>query len=131
MLTKLDPGELYRSHCDSGCRFTIASCHREVKIDFGVLDVDAASSRLVGHREKPNFEFDVSMGMYVMDRSLLDTIPPNTPFGVDTLALDMLRRKDPVNIYRYRGVWLDLGRPSDFEAANEHFDESSPPNTPE
>jgi NDP-mannose synthase len=118
VLTKLDPAELYRSHRASGCRFTIASCHREVKIDFGVLEIDQKGDRLVGHKEKPTYEFNVSMGMYVMDRALLDSIPPDIPFGVDTLALEMLRRNDPINIYRYRGFWLDLGRPGDFETAN-------------
>jgi NDP-mannose synthase len=129
VLTKLDPAELYRSHCESACRLTIASCHREVKIDFGVLEIDPQTERLVGHREKPTYEFNVSMGMYVMDRSLLDEIPPATPYGVDSLALDMLRRGDPINVYRYRGFWLDLGRPSDFEAANREFDiDASPAN---
>lgn len=127
VLTKLDPGELYRSHQASGCRLTIASCHREVKIDFGVLEVDDHADRLVGHREKPIYEFNVSMGMYVMDRSLIGEIPANTPYGVDTLALAMLRRNDPINIFRYRGFWLDLGRPSDFEAANREFGEPDAP----
>jgi NDP-sugar pyrophosphorylase family protein len=58
------------------------------------------------------------MGMYVMDRSLLDTVPTGMAYGVDTLALDMLRRDEPIHVYRYRGFWLDLGRPSDFDTAN-------------
>ena len=36
-----------------------------------------------------------------------------------------VRRKDPINVYRYRGFWLDLGRPSDFEAANREFEGST------
>ena len=123
VLTKLDPAALYQAHEKSKCRFTIASCHREVKIDFGVLDVDAATSTLRGHREKPKYEYNVSMGMYVMDRSLLDEIPLETPYGVDTLALAMLARNEPVNIYQYRGYWLDLGRPADFERANSEIHE--------
>lgn len=123
VLTQLDPSDLYCAHAQSKCRFTIASCHREVKIDFGVLDIDPAESKLIGHREKPCLEYDVSMGMYVMDRSLLDEIPDDTPYGVDTLALAMLARQEPVNIYAYRGYWLDLGRPADFERANSEVHE--------
>jgi len=123
VLTKLDPAELYRSHRDSGCRFTIAACRREVKIDFGVLEIDSTRNRLTGHREKPTYAFEVSMGMYVMDRSLLDAVPAGTAYGVDALALDMLRRGEPVNIYPYRGYWLDLGRPSDFDTANRDVQE--------
>ena len=123
VLTKLDPAELYAAHVAAKCRFTIASCHREVKIDFGVLDFDPVASRLLGHREKPKYEYSVSMGMYGIDRSLLGDIPPDTPYGADTLALAMLARKEPVNIYPYRGYWLDLGRPADFERANSEVHE--------
>jgi NDP-sugar pyrophosphorylase family protein len=118
VLTNLDAGELYSAHVESGCLLTIASCHREVKIDFGVLDIGATGDRLIGHTEKPTYELNVSMGMYVMDRSLLDTVPTGMAYGVDTLALDMLRRDEPIHVYRYRGFWLDLGRPSDFDTAN-------------
>lgn len=118
VLTKLDPAELCRAHRASGCRLTIASCHREVKIDFGVLDYDPSTNQLRGHTEKPTYKFSVSMGMYVMNRSLLDTIAPGVPYGVDRLALDMLARKEPINIFPYAGFWLDLGRPSDFDTAN-------------
>ena len=123
VLTKLDAAELCRAHRASGCRLTIASCHREVKIDFGVLDFDPGTCRLKGHTEKPTYKFNVSMGMYVMTRSLLDTIPPATPYGVDKLALDMLRRGEPINIFPYSGFWLDLGRPSDFDSANQQVHE--------
>lgn len=123
VLTKLDLADLYKAHCTSGCRLTIASCHREVKIDFGVLEIAATQDRLVGHTEKPTYGFNVSMGIYVMDRSLLDSVPAGVPYGVDSLALDMLRLQDPVNIYRYQGYWLDLGRPSDFDTANREVHE--------
>lgn len=118
VLTDLDAGALYRAHTESGCRFTIASCLREGKIDFGVLDLNETGNRLVAHREKPKYEYNVSMGMYAMNRSLLDEIPADTPCGVDTLVLAMLARNEPVNIYRWAGYWLDIGRPEDLERAN-------------
>ena len=39
------------------------------------------------------------------------------------MALAMLARSEPVNIYPYRGYWLDLGRPADFERANSELHE--------
>ncbi len=118
LLTDLDYAALFRAHQESGCRLTIASYQREVKIDFGVLEVDSERNRLVGHREKPVYRFDVSMGIYVMTRELVDQVPPGIPYGVDSLALDMLRRNEPINIYPFSGYWLDIGRPDDFEKAN-------------
>ena len=36
----------------------------------------------------------------------------------DGLALDA-----PINICPFSGYWLDIGRPDDYEYANEHFEE--------
>jgi len=97
---------------------TTAACQREVKIDFGVLQVDTDKRRLVGFQEKPLFRFDVSMGIHVMNLALLDKVPNGVPYGMDNLTMDMLRRDDPINIYPFSGYWLDIGRPDDFERAN-------------
>ena len=118
LLTNLDYAALFRAHQESGCRLTIASYQREAKIDFGVLEVNSERNRLIGHREKPVYQFDVSMGIYAMTRALIDQVPPGIPYGVDSLALDMLRRNEPINIYPFSGYWLDIGRPDDFEKAN-------------
>jgi NDP-sugar pyrophosphorylase family protein len=118
LLTNLDFGALYRAHQESGCMLTTAAFQREVEIDFGVLQVDPDKRRLVGFQEKPVFRFDVSMGIHVMNRALLDQVPAGVPYGMDNLALAMLHRNDPINIYPFSGYWLDIGRPDDFERAN-------------
>jgi len=118
LLTNLDYAALYRVHQESGCLLTTAACQREVKIDFGVLQVDTDKRRLVGFQEKPLFRFDVSMGIHVMNLALLDKVPNGVPYGMDNLTMDMLRRDDPINIYPFSGYWLDIGRPDDFERAN-------------
>ncbi|HEU4698112.1 MAG TPA: sugar phosphate nucleotidyltransferase [Gemmatimonadales bacterium] len=122
VLTDLDYADLYRAHERAGAPLTIATYRRDVRIDFGVLEVDPATSRLTGFREKPAYHFDVSMGIYGFCRSVLEIVPADRPFGLDDLVLGMLARGMPVNAYPFDGYWLDIGRPDDYDRANQEAD---------
>ena len=126
VLTDLDYADLFRNHIESGARLTIATYRREQKVDFGVLEMDRATKRVIAFREKPTYEFDVSMGVYVYSRSLLDRIPSSGPYSFDELVLDMLKDGDPINAYPYDGYWLDIGRPDDYDQANLDVDRIIP-----
>jgi NDP-sugar pyrophosphorylase family protein len=116
ILTDIDYADLYAKHLDSGADLTIATYQRDNKIDFGVLEIE--SGRLTGFHEKPVYLFNVSMGIYVFNRVLLSRVPTNQHFGIDNLVLAMLADKHPINTYLFRGYWLDIGRPDDFDQAN-------------
>jgi NDP-sugar pyrophosphorylase family protein len=49
----------------------------------------------------------------------LDYVPSDGPFGFDDLMHTLLDRKQTVRVYPYGGYWLDIGRPEDYEKANE------------
>jgi NDP-sugar pyrophosphorylase family protein len=119
ILTDIDYNSLFEAHLKSDVELTIATYERDLLVDFGVLDIANNSGRITGFSEKPTYHFNVSMGVYVFARRLLERIPQNTPYGLDDLVLDMLRTHAPINAYSYRGYWLDLGRPDDYDRANE------------
>jgi NDP-sugar pyrophosphorylase family protein len=122
LLTDMDFGELFDYHLHYGAQLTVSTYQRKNKIDFGVIEVDPLKQEATGFREKPEYTFDVSMGVYVMSRQVLQFIPENKPFGFDDLMLTLLEKKQPVKIFPYSGYWLDIGRPDDYEKANEDID---------
>jgi NDP-sugar pyrophosphorylase family protein len=77
---------------------------------------------VVGFREKPVYDFRVSMGVYVFNRSLLDRVPTGVPYGFDDLVLGMLKDKGLIHAYNYEGYWLDIGRPDDYDKANQDIE---------
>ncbi|HSN49647.1 MAG TPA: sugar phosphate nucleotidyltransferase, partial [Bacteroidales bacterium] len=117
LLTDLNYRELYDMHLASAALLTVSTYQRTTKIDFGVLDLDESKKIVTGFREKPVYNFEVSMGVYAMNRKVLDFVPYNTPFGFDDLMLRLLEKKMPININRFSGYWLDIGRPEDYEKA--------------
>jgi len=120
LLTQLSFSELIESHQKSGCLATIAAHKREERIDFGVLETEE-SGRLIGFKEKPTYEFKVSMGVYVFSTSLIDLIPKGEYFDFPDLIDLMLRTDKKVNVYTFDGYWEDLGRPDDYERAVADF----------
>jgi NDP-mannose synthase len=121
ILTDLDFADLLDRHVARGAPLTVGTYHREVKIDFGVLEVDDAS-RIVAFREKPVLPYSVSMGVYGLSRATLARFEPGQPLGFDELVLDLIARGDPPAAYPFAGHWLDIGRPEDYDQANLDFD---------
>ena len=122
VLTDLDFAALCRSHRDSGRLFTVAATTRRHTIDYGVLEVDVSGRTLTGFKEKPTAAYDVSMGIYVVQRDVIAMIPPGRPYGFDHLMTDLLGRGEHVNVYRHDGYWVDIGRPDDYAEATEEFE---------
>jgi len=73
--------------------------------------------------EKPDFKIDVLAGIYVMRPDLLDVIPDNTYFGMDSLITNMLAWEQPVTKYDLKEYWLDIGQVPDFENAQKAYQE--------
>jgi NDP-mannose synthase len=121
VLTDLPIGKLYDEHVSQKRQFTIAASERTNTVDYGVLH--ARENRLVGFEEKPKLQYLVSMGIYVVSRSVLDHVPADLKYGFDDLMLAMLARNEPVYVERYPGYWLDIGRADDYLRAVEEFDE--------
>ena len=121
ILTDLSFGDFFETHAASGNIFTISSHKRQQLIDYGVLELNK-ENMLVGFIEKPKTEYEVSMGIYMLSKAVLDFIPASGPYGFDTLMLDLLKAKEKVSVKSYEGHWLDIGRPDDYIQAIEQFD---------
>jgi NDP-sugar pyrophosphorylase family protein len=119
LLTDLDFSSLFDYHLKDSALLTVATFSRKTKIDFGVIETDPATSTAIGFREKPEYKFTVSMGVYAMNRKILDWVPDNEPFGFDHLMLKLLEARQRIAVFPYEGYWLDIGRPEDYEKANE------------
>lgn len=124
ILCDLDYRAFLEAHVQAGSRISVSAYRRQVKIDFGVLRYDDAG-HLIGFQEKPAYDFDVSMGIYCINRSVIDTLQRGAPYGFDNLMTDGLANKQRIDIRPFSGYWLDIGRPDDYEYADEHFTELS------
>jgi len=121
LLTTLDITALLDTHRENEDDATIAVYPREVKIDFGVMDV-GADGLLEHYREKPVYHFDVSMGVYVFKKHVLELIAPDERLDIPELVGRIQNSGGRVSCYRSTCHWLDIGRPDDYAVAQAEFE---------
>ena len=122
ILTDIDYANFFNEHIDGSAIYSISAVERKHIVDYGVLE-SSKEGALSSFKEKPEIKYTVSMGIYMMDRSVLKLVPKNTAFGFDQLMHIMLKRELKVNVKMFKGYWLDIGRPDDYHIAIEKFED--------
>jgi NDP-sugar pyrophosphorylase family protein len=122
VLTDLNYQELFAAHHRKKAIATIATYSRNVDIDFGVLEHDP-DLMIHTFKEKPVFHFEVSMGVYILNREILKCVPQDKPFGFDQLMYALTAKKAAVYSYPHKGYWLDIGRQDDYEKSIQEFEQ--------
>ena len=121
ILTDINYQDLIDTHRNRGAVATVATYQRDVNIDFGVLEKNK-DHKIGAFREKPTYHFEVSMGIYIFSKRILDYVPADTPFGFDQLMYTLIDKNEAVYSYPHGGYWLDIGRPDDYERSIEEFE---------
>ena len=123
LLTTLNYPDLIRYHKSKGAVATVAAQERWVDIDFGVIQRDK-NERMAKYIEKPRLSYLVSMGIYVFEPELLESIPKGERFDFPDLMQRLLQDHQRVAVYRSDEFWLDIGRPDDYQRAVEEFEKN-------
>lgn len=124
VLTDLDYRALLDGHCEGGQAATIAAHRRAVQISLGVMhfaDPDDAA-HVTGYSEKPRFDFEASMGVYCFAPRAIDLIAPGERLDFPDLVLRLIAAGELVKAWRSDCYWLDIGRPDDYEQAQDEFE---------
>jgi NDP-sugar pyrophosphorylase family protein len=124
VLTDIDYLGLLERHRASDAVATIATTRRHVQISLGVLKFDdgADSTRLTGYDEKPEIDYEASMGVYCFSPAVLEHIPAGSHSDFPELVLRLIAAGQVVRAWRSDDYWLDIGRHDDYEQAMDEFD---------
>ncbi len=120
LLTTIDYGAMLKYHKQRGALATVACYQRDVKIDLGVIEVDA-DNWVTNYIEKPTYHYSVSMGIYVFEPQVLNYLEKNQRLDLPELVLKLMKDNKKVNVFNFDGYWLDIGRHDDYERAIEEF----------
>ncbi len=122
-LCTLDFDSFFTTHQQSGGAATIGTYKKFVKIDLGVLHFDDDFS-LKEYVEKPEYTFDISMGIYVLNRDVVAHIPNNERFDLPDLMRILISRSILVKGFRLEGAWYDIGRVEDYKIAQGEYEKN-------
>jgi len=89
LLTSLDFDDLLRTHRAGGAEVTVGSFEKAVPLDLGVIETDE-DGRVTDYIEKPTLTYDVSVGVYAMEPSVLEHIERGERLDLPELVLRLI-----------------------------------------
>lgn len=126
ILSKVDFAEIYKfaTDCDDS-PFTIATKIITTPFRFG--NIKSNGIYITNVEEKPDLNFEIIAGIYIMKPEIFKYIPADVYYGIDTLVKKLIELKVPITKYLIKDYWLDVGIVEDYEKAKElyaaHFTE--------
>lgn len=125
ILSTLDFRRLLEFHRERGADFTLAVNRREVRINYGVVEV-MEGDEIRAYHEKPRLEYQVGMGICVLEPSVLAHLRPGERLDVPDLLQRLFAARVKVCGYLSDDYWLDIGRIDDYERAVAEFETMKP-----
>ena len=125
VLTRVNFRDLLRSHLQVGAHATVCARRHETPVPFGILHMEGVD--IVAIDEKPVFSHLVNAGIYVLQPSILDLIPPSTYLNMTELLNLALNRGRRVCAFPLHEYWLDIGLPETLMRADSEWLNRSTP----
>jgi len=124
VLSDVDLASFSTQFASDGSALGVVAIPRTVTSEYGEITL-ASPSRAASFVEKPQRKDLISGGIYAMDRGALEVIHEREFVGADVVIQRLLGGGRSVFVYTHTGLWLDLGRPVDFDVANELADQGA------
>ena len=121
LLTNVNFEHLLNYHLLSEASATMCVRDYELQVPYGVVHSDGAT--IQGIEEKPVHRCYVNAGIYVLNPEILKKIPQNQYFDMPKLFKLFIKEGYKTCSFPVREYWMDIGRPTDFEQANEEYAE--------
>ncbi len=104
-------------------RSVATMCVREYdyQVPYGVIKTDG--SKIVSIKEKPVHKFFINAGIYVLSPQVFEYIVKNEFYDMPTLFNSIVEDKLKSISFPIHEYWLDIGRISDFERAQNEYGE--------
>jgi len=121
IISKVDYNLVHREHIENGGDLTIVLHMEEDPSRFGVVELDG-ENRILKFVEKPSPDQElgklVNAGIYVVEPKVIEMIDPGKNVSIEREIFPVLANRGRLYGSKYDGVWIDIGTPEDYLAAN-------------
>lgn len=119
ILIKDDYSEMLKYHKSNGNELTAVSAVKHFKIPYGTLEF-GENGVLEKLKEKPEYNFFINAGMYILEPHLLEEIPEDEFFHITTLIEKIMERNGRVGIFPVsEGSWMDIGQWDEYNKTSQ------------
>ena len=111
---------MIKQHKKSKSNVTMSLYDYKFNLKYGVIDTKN-SGKVISWNEKPEFSAKINIGCYVMEPEVLQLIPKNRPYGMDSVIRKILAKKKKVSSVISKKGFIDIGDKETYEKANEEY----------
>ena len=117
VIIKTDYKSLYDFHVKNKYDITLVASAKEYTIPYGtcILNSDGHLSHI---SEKPQYDFLINTGLYVLNPDVLARIPKNKSYHITHLIEDVINQGKKVGVFPIdEDAWIDVGQWAEYKKA--------------
>ena len=122
LLTDIDFEDFYIQFIQNDAEMSVATISYNVSIPYGILELDGRN--VIGLAEKPQYQYSINAGIYLIKRSVLQKVPDDIFFNATDLIEKLISENKKVIRYPLNGTWIDIGTLKEYQNAQDlvnHF----------
>lgn len=117
IVIKADYIDLYRFHTQNSYDITLVASAKQFSIPYGICELNPGGS-LERINEKPEYNYLVNTGLYVLKPDVLELIPDNQLFHITHLIDKVKENSGAIGVYPVsEHSWIDFGQWAEYRKA--------------
>ncbi|MCP3941167.1 MAG: NTP transferase domain-containing protein [Desulfobacteraceae bacterium] len=117
IIVEADYADIYEFHLKEKYDITMVAATKQFHIPYGVCELDNNGS-LGDIKEKPEYNFLVNTGLYILNPKVLDLIPDSGMFHMTHLMEKVKENGGMVGVYPIsENSWIDIGQWEEYRKA--------------
>jgi len=111
---------MIKQHEKSKSNITMSLYDYKFNLKYGVIETKN-SGQVTSWNEKPEVSTKINIGCYVMEPEVLQLIPKNKLYGMDSVIRKVLVKKKKVGSVISKKGFIDIGDKETYEKTNEEY----------
>lgn len=121
IIIDMDYSDLYTFHQKKDYDITLVASMKNYVIPYGTCELNS-KGHLSHIKEKPEYNFLVNTGLYVLKPDMLKIIPGNKMYHMNDLIEDIKKKGLTVGVYPIDDdAWVDVGQWAEYKKVVERF----------
>jgi len=122
ILVEANYSNILKYHKDNNNLITMVTSLKNYKIPYGIIKL-SDDGQVIGTTEKPEYDYLVNTGFYILEPETLDDVPKNTFFHITDLINKYIEEGKKVGTYPIsENSWLDMGEMKEMDRMIERLD---------
>jgi len=120
VIHKIDLQNFIKFHYNNKYDLTLVAAKKKYSIPYGVCSIKNNIFEKIN--EKPNLDFYVNTGLYIIRKKLVDIIPKNKVFNITDLVEKAKQQNYKIGIFKIKDTkWYDIGKWSELDRTVKNY----------